>query len=88
MIGYFPTYALGSAYAAQFYHAMQKELAIDDLIREGTFDPINQWLKDKIHRHGSSKSPRELLMDVTGKDFDPEEYITYLKDKYTTLYLE
>jgi carboxypeptidase Taq len=88
MIGYFPTYALGSAYAAQFYHVMQKELPIDDLIREGSFDQINQWLKEKIHRHGSSKSPRELLIDVTGKDFDPEEYITYLKDKYTKLYLE
>ena len=28
--GYFPTYALGSAYAAQLYHQMKKELNIDE----------------------------------------------------------
>lgn len=85
--GYFPTYALGSAYAAQIYYAMQKEMDVDGLIRNGEIKKINAWLKDKIHRFGKSKSPEELLLDVTGEPFDVAYYIRYLKEKYTPLYL-
>ncbi len=86
MLGYFPTYALGSAYAAQFYYAMKKEIDVEKLIRENKIDVINNWLKEKIHQYGSSKSPKELLLEVTGEAFDPKYYIRYLKEKYTQIY--
>lgn len=88
LIGYFPTYVLGSAYAAQFYHTMKKELNIDEIISNNEIKKINLWLKEKIHQYGSSKSPRELLLEVTGEDFNPMYYVDYLKEKYTKLYLE
>jgi len=87
LIGYFPTYALGTAYAAQIYHAMAKELDIDKLLRTGDMGPINAWLKEKIHRFGGSKSPEQIMLDVTGEPFDPHYYVDYLKQKYTALYL-
>ncbi|MCF7932648.1 MAG: carboxypeptidase M32 [Acholeplasmataceae bacterium] len=81
-IGYFPTYALGSAYAAQIYDAMAKELDIDQLIRTNQISVINDWLKDHVHRFGQSKTPKEIIMHATGKPFDPSHYVTYLKDKF------
>jgi len=85
LFGYFPTYALGSAYAAQFYYAMQKDLDIDKLVRENKISEINGWLKDKIHKYGSSKTPHELLIEVTGEKFNPQYYVKYLIDKYSKL---
>jgi carboxypeptidase Taq len=86
--GYFPTYALGTAYSAQIYYTMQKELNIDEIIKNRDLHLINQWLKDKIHHYGSSKTPRELMIEVTNEEFNPQYYIRYLKEKYTDLYLK
>ncbi len=88
MIGYFPTYVLGSAYSAQFYYTMKKELDIDQLIKEGRIKDINEWLKNKIHQFGSSKSPKELLLEVTNEPFNPMYYVKYLKEKYTDIFLK
>lgn len=87
MFGYFPTYALGSAYAAQFYYTMKKELNIDELVKNNQIQEINRWLKEKIHQFGSSKSPKELLMEVTKEPFNPQYYVRYLKEKYSKIYL-
>ncbi|AIO18298.1 Putative metalloprotease YpwA [Candidatus Izimaplasma bacterium HR1] len=87
LFGYFPTYALGSAYAAQFYYTMMKEIDIDELVRTNKIKDINKWLKEKIHQFGSSKNPEELLVDITGEKFNPKYYVKYLIEKYTKLYL-
>lgn len=87
LFGYFPTYALGSAYAAQIYYTMEKAFAVEKAVKNNDIKKINAWLKDKIHQYGSSKSPKEILLAVTGEPFNPEYYIRYLKAKYTQLYL-
>ena len=87
MIGYFPTYALGTAYSAQIYNTMKKELDVERLIKENKISKINEWLKDKLHKYGSSKTPKELLLMITNEDFNPKYYVEYLKEKYTRLYL-
>lgn len=80
--GYFPSYALGSAFGAQFYFHMKKEMDIDSLLREGKLDVIRNYLKEHIHQYGKLKTSRELLKEVTGEDFSPKYYIAYLKEKY------
>ncbi len=87
LFGYFPTYALGSAYAAQFYYTMIKEINIDELVKSNNIKAINDWLKEKIHKHGGSKNPQELLLEVTKEEFNAKYYVKYLKEKYTKLYL-
>ncbi len=87
MFGYFPTYALGSAYAAQFYYTMKKDLNIEEIVKANEIKTINNWLKEKIHQYGGSKTPKELLVEVTGEEFNPKYYIQLLKDKYGKLYL-
>ncbi len=84
--GYFPTYALGSAYAAQLYHQMAKELDIDKVFGDKTLKKVNKWLKDKVHKYAGSKTPKEILMMATGEEFNPRYYVEYLKDKYSKIY--
>ena len=85
--GYFPTYALGSAYAAQIYYAMLKEFDLDTLIRANDIKKLNAWLKEKIHQFGKTKTPEEIILDVTNEPFNVQYYIRYLKEKYGKLYL-
>lgn len=86
MIGYFPSYALGSAYGAQLLSVMEGELGpIDTLIREGKLRVITQWLGEHIHRFGNLYAPGELLRRCCGS-FDPKYYTDYLKKKYTAVY--
>lgn len=85
-LGYFPTYALGSAYAAQLYEAMCKSLNPDEELEKGNAAAITEWLKDNVHHHGGTKSMKEIVEEVSGKPFDPHIYTSYLKDKYSKLY--
>lgn len=85
-LGYFPTYALGSAYAAQLYEAMAKELNVEKALEEGDFKKITDWLEKNVHHYGASKSMKEIVEEVSGKPFDPTIYTNYLKDKYKKLY--
>ncbi|MCK5731448.1 MAG: carboxypeptidase M32, partial [Tenericutes bacterium] len=86
LMGYFPTYALGSAYSAQFYFTMIKELDLDQIITDNKMELINEWLKNKIHKYGSSKTPKELLVEITGEEFNPKYYVKYLIEKYSKIY--
>lgn len=85
-IGYFPSYALGSAYAAQLYEKMAEEIDVEKALREDRFEEIRDWLEKNVHHYGASKTMREIVEEVSGKPFDPHIYTNYLKDKYTKLY--
>ncbi len=80
--GYFPTYALGSAYAAQIYQAMNKEINVEEVVLNNDIKMINQWLKEHVHQFGKSKSPKEILMIATKEAFNPSYYVDYLKRKF------
>lgn len=86
MLGYFPTYALGSAYAAQIYQAMSKDIDMDKAIGSETISEIASWLKDKLHKYGASKYPKELILLATGEEFTPDYYVKYLTEKYSAIY--
>lgn len=84
--GYFPTYALGSAYAAQLYHQMKKEIDVNDAFGSDTLEKVNNWLKEKVHQYAGSKTPKEILLLATHEEFNPKYYIEYLKEKYSKIY--
>lgn len=83
--GYFPTYALGTAYAAQFMHAMEKDLDVTALLIEGNMKPIFAWLKENIHQYSGMFTAQEMLQRVSGEPFNPNYYVKYLVDKYSDL---
>jgi len=86
MIGYFPSYALGSAYGPQLLNKMEEDLGdvFGDVAR-GDLSRITGWLKEKIHRHASFVKPTELFESVCGQ-FDAKYFTDYLTRKYTKLY--
>ncbi len=84
-IGYFPSYAIGSAYGAQFLCEMKKDLDVDAAIRSGKLTEINAWFEKRIWRHGCMIDPGELFASVCGK-FDPNVYCDYLEKKFTEVY--
>jgi len=86
MFGYFPSYSIGSAYAAQIYDAMAKDIDIDSAVRSGDLSPVVGWLTEKIYRFGSLKKPNALILNACGKPFDPTYYTRYLTEKYRAIY--
>ena len=86
MIGYFPSYALGSAYGPQLLKKMQEDLGdVYADVEKGDLSRVTGWLKEKIHRHASFIKPGELFESVCGT-FDAKYFTDYLTEKYTKLY--
>eukprot|EP00567_Pseudictyota_dubia_P003980 CAMPEP_0197448982 /NCGR_PEP_ID=MMETSP1175-20131217/19784_1 /TAXON_ID=1003142 /ORGANISM="Triceratium dubium, Strain CCMP147" /LENGTH=526 /DNA_ID=CAMNT_0042980941 /DNA_START=198 /DNA_END=1778 /DNA_ORIENTATION=+ len=87
-IGYFPTYLIGAATAAQLEHFCRKDIPdFDDLVEKGEFSKLKDWLTEKVHRHGSRfKSLDDMLESQLGEKLNPKYFIDYLTAKYSELY--
>lgn len=85
-LGYFPSYALGSAYGVQMLRAMEKEIDVWGTVEKADLSPITNWLGERIHRHGSMLTPAQALAASTGEPFDPKIYTGYLTRKFSALY--
>ena len=85
-IGYFPSYALGSAYGPQMLVKMENDLGdVWADVAAGDLSKVTAWLKEHVHRHASFKKPGALFEEICGK-FDASYYTDYLTKKYTELY--
>ena len=85
-LGYFPSYALGSAYGAQMIAVMQQELGdVYADVARGDLSRITCWLREHIHQHANFKKPGQILEEACGK-FDAKYYTDYLTKKYSELY--
>jgi len=84
--GYFPSYAIGSAVAAQLYAKIKEVMPFEEYLREGNLLPIREYLRDNIHKYGATKNTNQILLDVTGEEFNADYYVKYLKEKYEKLY--
>jgi carboxypeptidase Taq len=86
-IGYFSTYALGNLVSVQFWEKLNQDLPdLEEQIRQGKFEALLGWLREKIHRHGAKFEPQELVQKVTGSKIDPAPYVRYLTKKYGEIY--
>ena len=85
MIGYFPSYALGSAYSAQMLQNMEKEVDVWNDVRRGDLTAVSAWLGEKVHKHGNLLKTAEIIASSCG-EFDPGIYADYLTKKYSELY--
>ncbi|MDG2382122.1 MAG: carboxypeptidase M32 [Pirellulaceae bacterium] len=86
-IGYFPTYALGNLYAAQFFAQAGQDLGdLDAMFAEGEFRSLSDWLRTNIHQAGSCYSASELVQRVTGQPLSHQPLIDHLYRKLGPLY--
>lgn len=87
LFGYFPTYALGNLYAAQFFAQAESELGgLDAQHARGEFAPLREWLGQKIHRHGQRYSAAELVERTTGRPLSAGPWIESLRKRLCPLY--
>lgn len=87
LVGYFPTYALGNMYAAQFFEQARDELGdLDTMFAKGEFLPLKVWLNENIHAHGKRYPAARLVQVVTGKPLSHEPLMRHLRGKFGTLY--
>lgn len=85
--GYFPSYLLGSIYDGMYLDTMEAELgSVDKLLAEGRIAEITKWLNEKIHQYGSTRTPKEVIEAVCGKEVSAEPLVRYFKKKYTEVY--
>lgn len=84
--GYFPSYALGNAYAAQIFNKMQKEIDVLNLIKEGNVTSVKKWLTKNVFNYASMLDPNEWIIKVTGEPLNTKYYIEYLQNKFKDLY--
>lgn len=87
LVGYFPTYALGNLYAAQFRDALTGEMPRwEDDVRQARLKPLKEWLAEKIHSHGRVYSAEELCRRLTGETLKAQPFMDYLQEKYSRVY--
>ncbi|MBV4357024.1 carboxypeptidase M32 [Pinibacter aurantiacus] len=85
--GYFPTYSLGSLYAAQFFNTASSQLKeLQNEIVAGNFAPLLQWLRTNIHQHGRKFTSEQLCERVTGEPLNIDHFMKYARGKYLGIY--
>ncbi len=82
MFGYFPTYTLGSLYAAQLAEAYSREQPLADEIRRGDFAGLLGWLRRKVHQLGNRHSAEKIVTLATGKGLDAEAFFRHVERKF------
>ncbi|MBQ7859226.1 MAG: carboxypeptidase M32 [Faecalibacterium sp.] len=84
--GYFPGYALGTAYAAQMVQQMQHQFDFDSCCAAGDLQPICDYLTQHLWQYGKEKTADELIAANCGGSFDPMVFTRYLEEKYSEIY--
>lgn len=85
--GYFPTYSLGSFYAAQFFAQAQKDIPnLNKKLSSGKTKSLLLWLRENIHQHGRRYEADELCKMVTGESLNVDHFLSYAKNKFLGIY--
>lgn len=86
-LGYFPTYSLGSFYAAQFFQQAAKDLSgLEEQIRQGDTTMLLEWLRTNIHQYGRLYSAEELCKRITGEPLNFKYFMDYVRKKFSEIY--
>jgi carboxypeptidase Taq len=83
LIGYFPTYLLGSVMSVQIWEkALEDVPDLEGQVERGEFAALRDWLGEHVHAQGRKFSPQETLERATGSRIDAKPYLAYLRAKY------
>jgi carboxypeptidase Taq len=86
LFGYFPTYALGNIYNAQFFKTMKNSLDYEELLKNGELKPIIEWLIKNVHEKANLYDPPDLIKRICEEEVDTKYFIKYLNEKYSKIY--
>ena len=70
-----------------YLEELEKELGpVDEILKEGRIKEITKWLNEKIHWYGSTRTPKEVIANVCGKEVSAEPLVRYFEKKYASVY--
>lgn len=85
--GGFPCYTLGNVISLQLWEKLRTEITEPkQLILNGEFAPILQWLRENVHTQGMRYQPLDLVETITGTKLSAKPLIDYLNNKYSEIY--
>jgi carboxypeptidase Taq len=86
LIGYFPTYLLGSVMSVQIWEKAAADIGdVEEQIERGQFATLRDWLAENVHADGRKFTPEETLRRATGSTIATRPYLDYLRGKYRTV---
>jgi carboxypeptidase Taq len=81
--GRYPTYVLGSIYAAQMWAAIERDYpGVREGLRCGQFEPIYAWLWKHIQQYGRILLPADLMTRATGSPLDPDSWVALMREQH------
>ena len=86
-LGYFPTYTLGTLYAAAMFAK-----AIEDLdglpadFRRGDTTRFLGWLREKVYVHANRRTGKEVAQAAIGGPLSAQPFLQHLQRKYGELF--
>ncbi len=81
--GYFPTYSLGSFYAAQLYDQATRDIPdLEVHLAQGQYTALHRWLQENIYQYGREYDPGDLCEKVSGAPLDIGFFVKYAAGKY------
>lgn len=84
--GYFTTYALGNAFNAMYFNKMNEDFDVMGAVSSGDYKKIVSYMAKNIFSSANKITSKEWIKEITGKEFSPDDFLSYLTDKYTSLY--
>jgi carboxypeptidase Taq len=85
--GYFPTYLLGTIASVQIWEKVRGELpALDSQMEAGEFEPLRNWLGERMYRWGRRFTPDEMLERIVGGPLAVEPNLASLRAKVEAVY--
>ncbi len=87
LFGYFPTYALGNLYAAQFFEQAKRDIPdLEAGFAKGEFTELREWLRQHVHSQGRRHTPADLVERVTGEPLSHQCLLDQLTRKFGGIY--
>jgi carboxypeptidase Taq len=81
--GYFPSYSVGGAIAAQLFESLRGAVPdIDEQIARGEFGGLTGWLRENVHGQGAKLPLQALMKQATGKPLAAAPLLRYLESRY------
>jgi carboxypeptidase Taq len=81
--GYFPSYVLGSAIAAQLWESLRAQQGgVEAQIAAGDFSGLFDWLRTNVHGYGAKLTVKELIKQASGQPLGANALLRYLGNKY------
>jgi carboxypeptidase Taq len=81
--GYFPSYAMGAAIAAQLHASLRTDKPdLEQRVAAGDFTAVTGWLAQKVHAEAARLGPADLVKHATGKPLTAAALIRHLETRY------